>query len=342
MKIFNHRLLLVLFALQFILQANLAQAQQPNVNFQGNYLQYPAMRSFIERMVNHGFNRDYLIQTFSRVTRNEKILASAASPAEAKLWRSYRPIFLTEPRIQTGVNFWNTHQQVLQAASRQFGIPAEYLVAIIGVETFYGRNTGKHSVLRSLTTLAMDFPKRSKFYTSELEHYFLLLREEGLLDPHALRGSYAGAMGLGQFISSSYRQYAIDYNGDGHRDLWSPEDAIGSVANYFKAHGWKAGEDVAIPARLLGPRYVNIINTRAAKPTLPLIQMIGYDAQPIGRFNSQYVGLLELIGTDGVEYWVTGENFYVITRYNHSPKYAMVVFQLAQEIKSRKQLQKRY
>ena len=306
-----------------------------------NYLSYPAMRAFIERMVQKGFDRDYLIQTFARVQRDEKILSSAASPAEAKPWRKYRPIFLTDTRVNAGVNFWNTHYRAIQAASEQYGIDPEYIVAIIGVETLYGRNTGKHNVLRSLTTLAMDFPKRSDFYTSELEHYFQLIREEGILNPTILHGSYAGAMGLGQFISSSYRKYAIDYNGDGRKDLWNPEDAIGSVANYFYHHGWQRGADVTIPAAINGQLYGRIISRDASKPRYTLAQLRQYDVYPIAKFDATHVGLLELFGARGVEYWVTGDNFYVITRYNHSPKYAMAVFQLAQEIKHKKYLQQR-
>jgi len=300
------------------------------------------MRAFIERLAQQGFDRDYLIQTFARVQRDENILSRAASPAEAKPWRTYRPIFLTDLRIKTGVNFWNTHQRAIQAASQKFGIDPEYIVAIIGVETLYGRNTGKHNVLRSLTTLAMDFPKRSAFYTAELEHYFQLLREEGILNPTMLRGSYAGAMGLGQFISSSYRKYAIDFNGDGRKDLWNPEDAIGSVANYFYQHGWQRGLDVAIPARINQPLYRGLISHAASKPAYTLPQLAQYGVQPIAKLDSTHVGLLELFGAKGVEYWITGDNFYAITRYNHSPKYAMAVFQLAQEIKYRKYLQHKY
>lgn len=307
-----------------------------------NYLSYPSMRAFIERMVQKGFDRDYLIQTFSRVQRDESILKSAASPAEAKPWGVYRPIFLTEARIRAGVNFWNSHHRAIQAASQQYGIDPEYIVAIIGVETLYGRNTGKHNVLRSLTTLAMDFPKRSAFYTSELEHYFQLIREEGILNPTILHGSYAGAMGLGQFISSSYRKYAIDFNGDGRKDLWNPEDAIGSVANYFYHHGWQRGANVTIPASIRGQNYGRIISRDASKPIYNIAQLREYGVLPTANFNATHVGLLELIGTRGVEYWITGDNFYVITRYNHSPKYAMAVFQLAQEINNRKHLQQRY
>lgn len=301
-----------------------------------NYLHYPAMQKFIDRMVGKGFDRQTLIRTFSNVQRDDNVLAKVHSPAEAKPWHKYRPIFVTEKRASAGVNFWNRHQRALQAASQQFGVPAEIIVAIIGVETFYGRHTGKHNVLRSLTTLAMDFPKREKFYTSELDHFLHLIREERIPNPFSLKGSYAGAMGLGQFISSSYRHYGIDFNGDKHRDLWHPEDAIGSVANYFAKHKWKTGGDVTVPARIIGQFYGKIINTKANKPTHSLPQLAQYGVQAQGEFSSTRVALLELEGSQGKEYWITGDNFYVITRYNHSPKYAMAVFQLANEIKRRK------
>ncbi len=301
-----------------------------------NYTSYPAMQQLIERMVQKGFDRNYLHQTFSSVKRDQRILDLVNSPAEGKPWHKYRPIFITEDRINSGVNFWKRHKKTISAASAQFGVDPEYIVAIIGVETFYGRNTGKHKVLRSLTTLAMDYPKRKKFYTSELEHYLELIREEGIRNPNILSGSYAGAMGLGQFISSSYRNYAVDFNQDGHKDLWHPEDAIGSVAHYFKRHGWESNGNVAVPARILGNLYANIVNTKANKPehTLQILQQNG--VQPLGNFSSNRVSLLQLQGLEGYEYWITGDNFYVITRYNHSPKYAMAIFQLAWEIKRRK------
>lgn len=302
----------------------------------GSYMNYPAMHKFIDNMVIKGFNRNHLINTFSRIQRDENILAKVHSPAEAKPWKKYRPIFVTEQRARAGVNFWNRHHRALQAANNQYGIPAEIIVAIIGVETLYGHNTGKHNVLRSLTTLAMDFPKRERFYTKELEHFLQLVREEKIPNPNKLKGSYAGAMGLGQFISSSYRNYAIDFNGDGHKDLWHPEDAIGSVANYFSRHSWKAGGGVTVPARISGSFYGKIINTRANKPAYTLSQLAQYGVQPVSKLNTTRVALLELEGIQGKEYWVTGDNFYVITRYNHSPKYAMAVYQLAQEIKRKK------
>lgn len=301
-----------------------------------SYMHYPAMQRFIANMVKKGFARDTLIRTFSTIQRDQNILAKVNSPAEAKPWHQYRPIFVTDKRAAIGVNFWNRHQRVLQAASKQYGVPPEIIVAIIGVETFYGRNTGKHNVLRSLTTLAMDFPKREKFYTAELDHFLHFIREEKIPNPHNLTGSYAGAMGLGQFISSSYRHYGIDFNGDGHKDLWHPEDAIGSVANYFSRHGWKANGGVTVPARITGGFYGKIVTTKANKPTYSLPQLAQYGVQPLGKLDSTRVALLELNGSQGKEFWITGDNFYVITRYNHSPKYAMAVFQLAHEIKRRK------
>ncbi len=303
---------------------------------QGDYMGYPAMHQLLNRLAEKGFDRNFLHRTFSEIKRDQNILNKVHSPAEAKPWKIYRPIFLTEDRARSGVGFWNRHARALQAASKQYGVPTEIIVAIIGVETLYGRNTGKHNVLRSLTTLAMDFPKRSKFYTSELEHFLQLVREEGINNPQMLKGSYAGAMGLGQFISSSYRNYAIDFNGDGHKDLWHPEDAIGSVANYFSRHGWRAGDDIVVPARTQGQFYGKIANTKANKPVYSLQQLAQYGIQPAGRIRSARVDLLKLQGVSGDEYWVTGDNFYVITRYNHSPKYAMAVFQLAQEILRRK------
>jgi len=302
----------------------------------GDYMHYPAMQQFIANMVNKGFDRNTLIRTFSKIKRDENILAKVGSPAEAKPWHKYRPIFVTPQRAIAGVNFWNRHQRALQAASQQYGVPPEIIVAIIGVETLYGRNTGKDNVLRSLTTLAMDFQKRETFYTKELEQFLHFIREEKIPNPHSLTGSYAGAMGLGQFISSSYRNYGIDFNGDGHKDLWHPDDAIGSVANYFSRHGWKTNHDVAVPARITGSFYGKIVNTRANKPTHSLPQLAQFGVQPLGKIDSTRVALLELEGPQGKEYWITGDNFYVITRYNHSPKYAMAVYQLAYDIKRRK------
>ena len=312
--------------------------QQP-VNYPaglgGDYANYPALRQFIGKMNNqHGFDVAFLEQTFSGVQRDKEALTKAGAPAEGQVWRAYRPIFLTEERINGGVGFWNRNAALLDSATRQYGVDTEYLVAIIGVETQYGKNTGKHNVLQALTSLGFDFPRRASFYQKELEQFLLLSREEKVR-PQIFNGSYAGAMGLGQFISSSYRSYAIDGNRDGKRDLWDPQDAIPSVANYFAKNGWKRGGGVAVPAYVSGGGYANIAETSAKKPSRTLSELAANGVRPQGAINSTKVSLIKLEGTTD-EYWVGGDNFYVITRYNPSVKYAMAVHQLAQEIRKRK------
>ena len=309
---------------------------QPNPS-EGDYIRYPAMRRFITEMNRkHKFSLDFLHKTFRSVRRSDEVLGKVRAPAEGKAWRAYRPIFLTEDRIRGGVAFWNRHRSILAAATQKYGVPAEYIVAIIGVETAYGRNVGKFNVLQSLTTLAFDFPKRSDFYRSELEQYLLLTRSEKI-NPYSLKGSYAGAMGMSQFISSSYRHYAVDFDRDGKTDLWRPADAIGSVANYFSKHGWKRGGDVAVPTIISGSSFDKMADVTAKKPRYSLDQLSRAGVRPAGtwRFWSDKVSLIKLVGTRDTEYWIGGKNFYVITRYNHSPKYAMAVHQLAQEIRKR-------
>ncbi|WP_169735908.1 lytic murein transglycosylase B [Thiothrix lacustris] len=301
----------------------------------GDYANYPELRQFIGKMNNqHGFDIAFLEQTFSSVQRDKEALTKAGAPAEGQGWRAYRPIFLTEERINGGVDFWNRHAALLDNATRQYGVDTEYLVAIIGVETQYGKNTGKHNVLQALTSLGFDFPRRASFYQKELEQFLLLSREEKVR-PQIFNGSYAGAMGLGQFISSSYRSYSIDGNRDGKRDLWDPQDAIPSVANYFAKNGWKRGTGVAVPAYISGNGYASIAETTAKKPARTLGDLAANGVRPQTAINSAKVSLIKLEGATD-EYWVGGENFYAITRYNPSVKYAMAVHQLAQEIRKRK------
>ncbi|MEO0369611.1 MAG: lytic murein transglycosylase B, partial [Pseudomonadota bacterium] len=199
-------------------------------------------KQFVEDMVSeHNFDRAEVEALLNKAKMSDTVLEAIQRPWEAKPWHQYYPIFLTEKRVQKGVEFWNSYADDLQRAEAELGVPAEMIVAIIGVETFYGTYKGKYSVLDALFTLGFHYPPRAKFFRSELQQYMLLSREENF-DPLELKGSYAGAMGLGQFISSSYRHYAIDFDGDGVRDLLNnPVDAIGSVANYFKKHGWKKG-----------------------------------------------------------------------------------------------------
>jgi len=301
----------------------------------GSYLSYPAVQAFISKMQQaHGFDAGQLQTLFATTQRNDEIIAKASKPAEGKSWLQYRPIFLTEDRISSGVAFWQQYANVVDAAAQQYGVDPAYIVAIIGVETFYGRNTGNYYVLQALTTLAFDFPKRADFYQAELEQYLLLTREEQV-EPLGWQGSYAGAMGLGQFISSSYRQYAQDFNHDGRRNLWDPEDAIGSVATYLARHGWQAGEDVAVPAYVSGQGYARLLNEKPVQPTMDLAALTAAGVAPVSNFRARRASLILLDGAVNNEFWLGGDNFYVITRYNHSNKYAMAVHQLAQAIRQR-------
>lgn len=294
----------------------------------------PEVQAFIEDLATrHGFDRQALRALFEGTERRQDVIDAISRPAEAKPWFEYRPIFLNAQRINGGVDFWNRHAELLDQAERTYGVPPEMVTAIIGVETRYGANTGRYRVMDSLATLAFDYPPRAAFFRSELEQFLLLAREEAA-DPLSIRGSYAGAMGQSQFISSSYRHYAVDFDGDGKRDLWnSTADAIGSVANYFREHGWAPGQPVTGRARVTGSDYKELL-ARGLKPHTPLADMqtrgvATGDALP----PEALAALVELQTETGAEYWVGLNNFYVITRYNRSPLYAMAVYQLSEEIR---------
>ena len=290
---------------------------------------------FIEKMVTeHQFNREELTALLNKAVVKESILKAMSSPAEKRLeWHSYRKIFLKPNRINGGVQFWQENKALLDVASKKYGVPAEIIVAIIGVETRYGGNTGSYKVLDALTTLGFHFPKRAKFFKSELEHFLLLCREEGF-DPYEPKGSYAGAMGKSQFISSSYRAYAVDGDGDNKRDLWnSHADIINSIAHYFSKHGWQNSPLITQQTTVEGDAYKSLIN-RSLKPKNTLKQLAEkHVAIPSDLAEDTVVKLLELQQKDHAEFWLTFHNFYVITRYNHSHLYAMAVYQLGQEIK---------
>ncbi|HEY5789367.1 MAG TPA: lytic murein transglycosylase B [Gammaproteobacteria bacterium] len=300
-------------------------------------LSRPELRAFIDEMIaRHGFDGVRLATLFGQVETRPDIIAAITRPAEAKPWHEYRKIFLTESRIAGGVRYWDEHAERLAAAGERFGVPPEVVVAIIGVETRFGGYTGKHRVIDALTTLAFDYPKRGDFFRGELEAFLLLSREEGL-DPLEPLGSYAGAMGYGQFIPSSYRAYAIDFDGDGHRDLFANHaDAIGSVANYFARHGWRAGGPVVAPATVSGDGYRELV-ALGYKPQRHLARFADYGVAVDGALDGeQLAALLELELADSSEHWAALHNFYVITRYNHSPLYAMAVHQLSQAIRARR------
>lgn len=293
------------------------------------------VRLFIDEMSKkHGFNIDELDEIFQKVEFSGSVIDAISRPAETLPWHKYRPIFLAPARIQLGVQFWRRNRESLKRAEVQFGVPAEVLVAVIGVETRYGKNMGKYAVINSLSTLAFDYPERSSFFRSELEQYLLLTKEQGF-DPMALKGSYAGAMGIPQFISSSYRNYAIDFDQDGVIDIWnSMDDAIGSIGNYFKLHGWLQGKQVAMPAVVKGNKYKQLV-TDDLRPVNTVDELRRYNIMSSTRLAPDtMVKLLVLEDRNSNEYWLGLGNFYVITRYNNSALYAMAVYQLADEIKS--------
>lgn len=301
-------------------------------DFQGN----PDVQIFIDEMVkHHGFQREHLVMLFDQAKKRDDILEAIARPAEkTKPWYEYRQIFLTPERIDGGVEFWKDNAAILQRAASHFDIDAAIIVAIIGVETRYGRNTGSYRVIDALTTLAFAYPPRSKFFRSELEQFLILTREEDV-DVSGVKGSYAGAMGYGQFIPSSYRNYAVDFSGDGKRNLWNDlDDIIGSVANYFHRHGWAPGQPVAARITAGSP----LEHFKLSDDLTPRTTTVGDYAAKGVTTNTKLpakmpVALLELEQADGPEYWLTGNNFYVITRYNRSPLYAMAVYQLSEAIR---------
>jgi membrane-bound lytic murein transglycosylase B len=300
------------------------------------YSTQPQVQIFIDDMSEkHGFSKAELTRVFEQAERRDDIIELMSKPAEKKLkWFEYRKIFLTESRIEGGVAFWKQHADILARAETEFGVDPQVLVAIIGVETRYGSNTGRHRVLDALSTLAFDYPPRSKFFTGELEQFLVLAREENI-DMFTARGSYAGAMGYGQFIPSSYRNYAVDFDANGERDLWdSPMDIIGSVANYFRVHGWEQGAPVAIPAEVTGNSYQMVLDL-GYKPNTVLDALRHDGITPTTPMADDHVAaLIAFQQQDGPEYWLGFNNFYVITRYNHSPLYAMAVFQLSEEIRA--------
>lgn len=295
----------------------------------------PDLPQFINKMVaEHGFDQQELEQVFAEVEVKDSILKAISRPAEkSKPWYEYRNIFLTESRISGGVEFWEKHKEALSQAEQTYGVPAEIIIAILGVETRYGGNVGGYRVIDALSTLAFRYPPRSPFFTSELEHFLILTREEQMSQLEPV-GSYAGAMGLGQFMPSSYRAYAIDFDKDGHRDIWTnATDAIGSIANYLAVHGWQPGESI-VHRTVLNSSLPEGINGTDLKPvfTREELAVAGFSlAQlPAGNDKLSVIGLTQ---PEGEEYWLGRQNFYAITRYNHSRMYAMAVYQLAEAIR---------
>lgn len=303
----------------------------------GSFASDPAVIEFARDLEQrHGFSADELLQQFAQIRPNERVLQLIRPPVSPlqRSWERYRPRFLTERRINGGVRFWQENRSSLARASALYGVPPEIIVAIIGVETEYGGNTGGFRVLEALATLAFHYPRRAEFFRTELEQFLLLARENGF-DPVDMRGSFAGAMGIPQFMPGSQRRYAVDFDGDRKIDLsGSVDDAIGSVGRFLEQHGWEAGQPIAVRARTRGEPDPSLIEA-GIQPTLLVADLaqhgITADASP-----QATVTLVDLVSPGRpAEYWLGYNNFYVITRYNRSSFYAMSVFQLAEAIRAR-------
>ena len=293
------------------------------------------VQQFMQEMVqkNH-FTETELNDWFSSTNLQPKIIETMKRPAETKPWHQYREIFLTAQQIEKGVQFWKENQETLARAQKKYGVPPEIIIAIIGIETRYGKNQGQYKIIDALSTLAFDYPPRATFFRGELEHYLLLCREQHF-DPLSLRGSYAGAMGIPQFIPSSYRHYAINFDKGDQANLFESTDAIGSVANYFKQHGWESNKPIASKASLVGADYKKKLANRSNPiPNTTLKTLKEYGVSPrLSAAPNTLATLIELEQVTKPEYWVTFKNFYVITRYNHSSLYAMAAYQLSEKIR---------
>ena len=300
----------------------------------------PEVETFIQEMVQkHQFSDVSLRRLFARVEPNPAVISAISAPITALPWYEFRSRFVDAVRINGGVRFWREHATTLEKARREFGVPEEIIVATIGVETIYGRRTGGFGVLEALTMLAFHYPPRAELSRSELVQYLLLARE-ARFDPTSMKGSYAGAIGIPQFLPSSYRRYAVDFDGDGRRDLLnSPADAIGSVANYYKSHGWRAGETIAVPAEV-DPASATALLELGVKPQLKVGELKRRGVSPAAPVEEGRAAALIVVESEtGPSYWLGLNNFYVITRYNRSINYALVVHELARELRARVQLE---
>jgi membrane-bound lytic murein transglycosylase B len=325
---------IALFACALALASSGAGAKEAPLSYAGR----PEVRAFVQDMVQkHGFVERELDYIFARTRRLDVALKAVATPASARAWTEYRANFVNERQIAGGVEFWRANQGVLARAAKEFGVPEEIIVAIIGIETFYGRHTGKWRVIDALTTLAFDYPPRAPFFRGELENYLIMSRDRGA-DVFELRGSWAGAIGIPQFMPGSYMKFAVDFDGDGRIDLsGNTADAIGSVANFLKQHGWKPGETIFLDAAVKGEAFRPYADGQVLpRHTLEELAKAGATARTGVAAAEAKAALIEL-ETPGrpSEYRLGFDNFYVITRYNRSSFYASAVADLAAALRAR-------
>ena len=323
-------LVLLVFSRPISAQSSPAQSQKLT----------PEVRKFINHMTRtHRFDARDLRILFEQTRRNEDVVRAISAPTTSRPWYQFRPLCVDDAQIADGLRFWNENAEVLDRARREFGVPDAIIVALIGIESRYGRHAGGFRVIDSLYTLTFEGLKRADYFRSELEQFLVLAREQGW-DPGEVQGSFAGAVGWPQFMPSSYRRYAIDYGGDGRIDLWTDmADIIGSVASYLREFGWKEGEPVTTPARV-DAAHPKALLELGLKPQLSIAQLRERGVHgPPGTSEDLTASLFTLQLADGLEYWFGFDNFYVLLRYNYSRNYAMAVYQLAEEIRqAREQL----
>jgi membrane-bound lytic murein transglycosylase B len=297
----------------------------------------PEVESFMEQLAtDHHFDRRQLRRWFSLASVQSGVLKAMTRPSTARPWHEYRASQVTEARVLGGLEYWQRHAGTLARATTEYGVPEEIIVATIGVETFYGRNIGNNNVFDALFTLAFAYPPRADLFRAELEQ-FLLLARELRRDPLQFRGSYAGALGVSQFLPSSYRRYAVDFDHDGRRDLWNHNDAIGSIANYYQAYGWRAGEPVMVAIEqqpeIAGDEF-RLLLERGLNPHTTITAIKRSGATPAELVADDMMASVFSAETEiGPRYWIGFNNFYVITRYNRSVNYALAVHELAQELR---------
>ena len=286
-------------------------------------------QTFVQDMVErHGFERPALERVFRESKFMAFIIRAMDAPSTALPWHEFRARHVNDARIAGGLKFWNANADVLERAAATYQVPPEIIVATIGIETMYGRNTGNVNVLDALTTLAFSYPRRADFFRGELEQFLLLARENGW-KLNAVRGSFAGAIGVPQFIPSSYRKYAVDFDGDGHRDLRQVADAVGSVAHYYRQFGWQQGGAVVVPVDVGGTTLEPLL-AAGLVPHTTVAEFRKHGVVPLEPVADDALATLVATETEiGPRYWLGLNNFYVITRYNRSINYAMVVQELA-------------